>query len=235
MHESNGIQEQRIERMKSLFDAAFDDAARAPALIADMFVAFLRGFWKLYLAPPSSAEEADSRLIDSIVPMTQSVGGTEYTTADWRAYLESEWGEPTFDAEVLTQMRNAPSFRDWMAAHMATAKDIPTEPDDDEEDRMFRSVLDRVWREWEPRVIHLSPPLVASMRDINREYLEWLQKHPDVIDRISWEAFERLVAEIFSSKGFSIELTGRVRDRSSDILGVRVDEFACVNRSGMIL
>ena len=53
----------------------------------------------------------------------------------------------------------------------------------------------------------------------------WLRAHPEVLDRIAWEAFEQIVAEILAGKGFTVDLAGRIRDKTADILAIRTDEL----------
>jgi len=80
------------------------------------------------------------------------------------------------------------------------------------------------------QVAMLSPTMIGFLRNISNEYMLWLRKHPEVIEKVSWEAFECIVAEVFTSKGFAVELTGRVRNDTCDVFAVRADEFGAETR-----
>ncbi|BBO74555.1 hypothetical protein DSCW_19720 [Desulfosarcina widdelii] len=81
------------------------------------------------------------------------------------------------------------------------------------------------WDQLRPRIAKLSTNLVTSVKEVYTEYILWLKKHPEVIDQMAWEAFEKMVAEILSSRGFIVDLTGRVRNQSADLIAIRVDEL----------
>jgi HJR/Mrr/RecB family endonuclease len=57
---------------------------------------------------------------------------------------------------------------------------------------------------------------------------------------VAWEAFEKTVAEIFASKGFTVDIVAKRRGSSADIIAVRRDPFGaeirylveCKRRSG---
>jgi restriction endonuclease Mrr len=53
----------------------------------------------------------------------------------------------------------------------------------------------------------------------------WLKAHPKVVIAASWEAFEKIIAEVLASKGFTVELTGKAFGQSGDILAIRTDEL----------
>jgi hypothetical protein len=79
-------------------------------------------------------------------------------------------------------------------------------------------------------VATLSPATIGSLRTISHEYMVWLRRHPRVVSRVAWEAFEGIVAEIFASKGYTIDLRGRVRNATCDVLALRTDEFGVDTR-----
>jgi len=83
----------------------------------------------------------------------------------------------------------------------------------------------RAWETIRPYEIATPPKLITSIREINLEFMKLIKMHPDALDSVSWEAFEKLIAEIFASKGFNVDLTGRIRNSSSDIIALRTDEF----------
>jgi len=76
----------------------------------------------------------------------------------------------------------------------------------------------------------LDPNLLHTLHAITTEYMLWLRKHPDQVSRVAWDAFEKVIAEVFASKGFIVEFTGRVRNKTSDIIAVRTDEFGVDTR-----
>jgi HJR/Mrr/RecB family endonuclease len=78
---------------------------------------------------------------------------------------------------------------------------------------------------WSQRTQFLSPDFASTVTELTTEYLVWLHHHPDAISSIAWQAFERLVAEIFASRGFSVEVTARDKDRSADIVAVSIDQL----------
>lgn len=74
------------------------------------------------------------------------------------------------------------------------------------------------------KIVKLEPRLIGSIRDIYQEYMLWLKKHNDMVADVSWEAFEKIVAEVFASYGFVVEITSRLRNKSADIIAVKCDK-----------
>jgi len=74
------------------------------------------------------------------------------------------------------------------------------------------------------RTADLRPDLIGGVRDVSAEYLEWIRLHSNVLDQVAWEAFEKIIAEIFASRGFSIDFTARIRNKSADLLALRIDD-----------
>jgi len=70
-----------------------------------------------------------------------------------------------------------------------------------------------------------SSRMIGSVRRISLEYMLWLRKQPKMVEKVSWEAFERIVAEVFAAKGFAVDITRRVRNDTCDVFAVRADEF----------
>jgi len=77
---------------------------------------------------------------------------------------------------------------------------------------------------------NLSHGLVATVKIIDVEFMRWLSVNPQALDRIAWEAFERITAEILASKGFTVDLKGRTRNASTDVLAIRRDELGIETR-----
>lgn len=96
--------------------------------------------------------------------------------------------------------------------------------------RHLNNVLKNVRRVFQSRILPLEAPLVSTIQTISREYISWLQKHPDVLDTIAWEAFENLIAEILASHGFEVDITARCRNRSADLIALRTDELGAVTK-----
>lgn len=82
----------------------------------------------------------------------------------------------------------------------------------------------------EQKVNRLTPELIESLKFISFEYMTWLKKHPKAINRISWEALEKITAEIFASKGFYVALTGKQKGKSADIIAVQEDNLGIETR-----
>ena len=76
----------------------------------------------------------------------------------------------------------------------------------------------------------LDPSLIGSVKEIYREYMIWIKKHPKAVRSASWEAFEEIVAEVLASHGYRVELTGRRPGASGDILAIRSDELGVDSR-----
>ena len=74
------------------------------------------------------------------------------------------------------------------------------------------------------RTENLSHELISAVKTVNEEYVIWLKTHPDDLGEVAWQAFERLTAEILSSHGFEVRLTGRARGTSADVLAVENTE-----------
>jgi HJR/Mrr/RecB family endonuclease len=203
------------EKIYGLISDAFDqlmDSPHSEVFIEDIFSTAIRLNWHFYLQPTLNLEEAKAFCATKLVSTVRQWLREEFEHADIEAYLQKE---ELLDDEILVKVSIDTSFESVMAEMFR----FP-----DETDATTRAAL-TAWHRWRPRLINLSPNLVHSITDVYQEYILWLQKHPDVLDKVAWEAFERLVAEVFASRGFSVELTGRVRNKSADIIAVRTDEF----------
>lgn len=62
------------------------------------------------------------------------------------------------------------------------------------------------------------PTLVTSIKEVDREYLSFLASHPNVLDKIAWQALERIAYEIFSQYGFDVYHVGTQWGESADLL-----------------
>ncbi|MBL7224682.1 MAG: restriction endonuclease [Desulfobacteraceae bacterium] len=172
----------------------------------------LRLIWRAFLNPPETQDQLATQTIDMLLSIIYPhISLTEeelssIVTRDLYEEMGSNWGISVFTSAT---------FEEYIEKMLS----------DDSSSDEFYTVLDRAWKTWRPRVAQLSTQFIESVRDIHSEYLLWLKAHTNVIDQIAWEAFEKLVAEIFASRGFSVDLTGRIRNRSADIIAVRTDTF----------
>jgi hypothetical protein len=62
---------------------------------------------------------------------------------------------------------------------------------------------------------------VSTIEDIIFE----IKKNPNLIKDITHREFEELIAELFRSKGFDVELTKRTRDGGKDIIAITTDQL----------
>lgn len=74
------------------------------------------------------------------------------------------------------------------------------------------------------RIANLSEELISAVRVINEEFMIWLKTHTDHTAKIHADAFEQITGEILTSHGFSVAFTGRVKNRSADLLAIQRDE-----------
>lgn len=82
----------------------------------------------------------------------------------------------------------------------------------------------------------ISPPLIykdvhgSTLQDVPQLIVEWNQQladyivsDPKILHNLSPRAFEELIADIFSSFGYRVELTAQTRDGGKDIIAIRTD------------
>jgi HJR/Mrr/RecB family endonuclease len=74
-----------------------------------------------------------------------------------------------------------------------------------------------------------SSPVLASIGNLERELILYLQKHPEKMREMHPDAFEKLIAELMASFGFDVEWTARDKNTAADVIALRTD-----NRSGLI-
>ncbi len=67
--------------------------------------------------------------------------------------------------------------------------------------------------------------LIETVRVCQTELLKYVARHPESLRRVSSRDFEKIIAEILSSFGFNIELTGKTRDGGCDILAFGLDKL----------
>ena len=81
--------------------------------------------------------------------------------------------------------------------------------------------LTRVLAYWGGLTSRLDDRLIATAMDVNEQYMQWLSHHPKALGEIAWQAFERVVEEVFSDAGYLVEYTARCRGRSADMMAIR--------------
>lgn len=65
--------------------------------------------------------------------------------------------------------------------------------------------------------------LIISKDKLTTALIEYAKKSGKILFDIRPEVFEELIAEIFASNGFKVEITKRSRDGGKDIVGVKYD------------
>jgi hypothetical protein len=86
------------------------------------------------------------------------------------------------------------------------------------------SLIFGVLKKHRDKLIRLTPELIESLKEISPEYMIWLKKYPSNIEQVNWEAFESIIAEIFSSRGFTVERTAKLRNRSADLIAIQTNK-----------
>lgn len=71
------------------------------------------------------------------------------------------------------------------------------------------------------RIANLSDALISAVKLINEEFMIWLKTHPEHSERIHADAFEQLTGEILTNHGFEIQFTGRVKNKSADLIAIQ--------------
>ena len=73
---------------------------------------------------------------------------------------------------------------------------------------------------WE--FVQQTPLIGACVQDANEEMMRWLAKHPENLYRVHPGTFERIIAEIFRSQGYEVELLGQWNqpDGGIDVIAV---------------
>ncbi len=79
------------------------------------------------------------------------------------------------------------------------------------------------------REIYSAEDLIAFYKSIP-ELINGLKSCPDLLRDITPREFEEIVAEIFKSKGFDVELTKQTRDGGKDIIAIHTDGLGIKNK-----
>ena len=76
----------------------------------------------------------------------------------------------------------------------------------------------------DPELSNLIAPDYQILETSWLEVCRYLAEHPKMLHRINPRTFEELVAEIFRTHGWNVELTARTRDHGYDIVAVRQNQ-----------
>ena len=69
----------------------------------------------------------------------------------------------------------------------------------------------------------LPPGTIEIVRFVDQELVKRLARQPRDLYRLAPRDFEKLIAELFRDKGWTVDLTKQTRDGGSDIIAVRCD------------
>jgi len=67
--------------------------------------------------------------------------------------------------------------------------------------------------------------IISISRDINARLIEYFRKNPRELKTMDPFLFEEFIAQLFSSFGYSVELTKKTRDGGKDIIAIRKKEI----------
>lgn len=76
---------------------------------------------------------------------------------------------------------------------------------------------------YRPRPDSSSSSVLASISDLERELVLYLQTHPEKMREMHPDAFEKLIAELMAGFGFDVEWTARSRSTGGDVIAFRTD------------
>ena len=85
--------------------------------------------------------------------------------------------------------------------------------------KSYLGLIDQVWT---PSIV-IPPATVEVVRFVDQELVRRLAKEPRGLYRLPPRDFEKLIAELFRDRGWSVELTKATRDGGADIIAVRAD------------
>jgi hypothetical protein len=96
---------------------------------------------------------------------------------------------------------------------------------------LTKPALEDIAVNYEFRGVVTNPAIVQAVKDADDEFMKFLLTHPDTLDRIAWEAFEKIVMQVFASSGFEVRHIGTQWGQSADLLVVNRSK----NSSAMIV
>ncbi|OFX44643.1 MAG: hypothetical protein A2046_01305 [Bacteroidetes bacterium GWA2_30_7] len=195
---------------------------------------WFRLLWREFLAPSKSPEYFKKKIDKSWNVYTRKIIDIHlcYDNENIQREIEGAFicygfSEPFIEElilnpEFLSLLKEAPSFNDFLLGIQEVYyehKRIGSS---------YNEIIDSLLRHWfycKDRVVSISKGLVSSLHDIDQEFMLWLKNNTHKLDQISWDAFEKITAEVFASKGYKVELTGRNQNKSADVIAIRNDEF----------
>lgn len=71
---------------------------------------------------------------------------------------------------------------------------------------------------------------ILELYDSISELVTYLKVSPELIRELTSREFEEVIAELFRSKGFQVDLTKRTRDGGKDIIAIHTDVFGIQNK-----
>jgi HJR/Mrr/RecB family endonuclease len=170
------------------------DRTKRPHFAEELFDAIVVGIVKAYEV------DSNTKLPDGAAqllrPLVRSM--VEAKIGDYASCIR-EFGDDTYETVVkrLVGRREESSFY-----------------------RLFASQYDL----FTSRIAHLSDELIAAVRVISEEFIIWLKSHSDQSNQIHSDAFEQLTGEILASQGFDVQFTGRIKNRSADLIAIERTE-----------
>ncbi|MBX3419161.1 MAG: restriction endonuclease [Pirellulaceae bacterium] len=108
----------------------------------------------------------------------------------------------------------------WDETYPALIKRITTLRNESQ----FNSLIAEQYDLFTLRIANLSEDLISAVKLINEEFIIWLKTHLNSSKQIHADAFEQLTGEILTSHGFDIEFTGRIKNRSADLMAIQKNE-----------
>lgn len=139
----------------------------------------------------------------------------------------STWDIPKYFAALCDMVAEFESYDDLAETTFQGLLDVESKRNDP---LWVRKIVEEFRQRWRKRIQFISPQFAGTVSELSREYLAWLHSHPKAIESIAWATFERLVAEIFIAKGFTVEFTARSTGRSADIIALSVDELGITTK-----
>lgn len=118
------------------------------------------------------------------------------------------------DQELGDFSKSIPDFRD--DTYETVIQRLLNRREESRFHRLFASQYDQ----FTARIANLSDDLISAVKLINEEFIIWLKTHIDDSNRIHSDAFEQLTGEILTNHGFDIHFTGRIKNRSADLIAI---------------
>jgi HJR/Mrr/RecB family endonuclease len=229
----------RAEAMAREFERAKQNVALIDQAYSDFYSTVLRNLWKEFNLP-SSCERLNEQIFsearelwsEAAIAVLRASDPLELEVVET---LVSKQLEPYTNWNLISandygNFSSANTTADFLKSVAELVERISKHTSSNPVTVIATNVLIRSWTDWKTRVAPLSNEFINAVREISGEFLLWLGLHPEALDRVSWEAFEKIIAEVFASHGFEVELTGRARGDSADIMAIRRDELGIATK-----